>query len=372
MPQTSDLLRFHVSVFKFFGVWRSEDKRKDLLYSLRAFFFLICLSSSTIVLMFIANFHQTEFTDFIISPLYTINATLVLLKAVNFCIKTQEIEHFLGQIDKVPEAGEKDTKEATVRRIKILSMIHGFLFIFVVTSKILPTVVLGKVTTTRPIPIWYPFEWEGKLGLCLLLLLFEYSSAYTLITLAIIGDIFLTSVLLIIGGQLESLGYRLKNLPSKDTTMWRIIFKECVQDYNCIFKVNKEFERIFSGIIFIQASLSCLLICLSAFALGLANDIGTFILFFSFIFGMLYEVFVMCYAGDYLTEKSEELLFNLYSSSWPDIPRDCRKMVLIFCIKLNNPIIVKFGIIQDLHLRTFTKIVDAAYKLYALLQQVPE
>ncbi|XP_037917387.1 odorant receptor 94a-like [Hermetia illucens] len=251
-------------------------------------------------------------------------------------------------------------------------MIHGFLFISVVTSMILPTVVLGKVTTARSLPNWYPFEWEGKLGLCLLLLLFEYSAAFTFITLDIVGDIFLASVLLIIGGQLESLGYRLKNLPSKDTKMWQIKFKECVQDYNCIFKINTEFQRIFSGIIFIQALLSCLLICLSAFALGLANDIGTFILFFSFIFGMLYEVFLMCYAGDYLTEKSEELLFNLYSSSWPDIPRDCRKMMLIFCVKLNNPIIVKFGIIQDLHLRTFTKIIDAAYKLYALLQQVPE
>ncbi|CAD7083815.1 unnamed protein product [Hermetia illucens] len=228
------------------------------------------------------------------------------------------------------------------------------------------------MTTSRTLPTWYPFEWEGKLGLCFILFTYELCAGFTFVILEVVVDTFMACLLLIIGGQLESLGYRFKNLPADNAIMWRIKFKEYVEDYNSIYKLSREFENLFSGTIFIQALFGCLLICLSAFALGLATDTGTFMRFVAFIFTMLYEVFLMCYAGDYLTEKSEKLLFDLYSSSWPDIPQDCRKMVLILSMKFGNPIVIKFGFIQHLLLQTFTKIVDAAYKLYALLQQVPE
>ncbi|CAD7086809.1 unnamed protein product [Hermetia illucens] len=375
MLRTSDLLGHHISVFNFFGVWRSKDKVKDLQFSIRSFIFIYCIGPLIVASIFAAGLHQTDFTDTIISPLYTANIILIFLKILNVYIKTQKIEDFLDQMDKVPffpEAGEKDTKHSTVQKVRFLPIILAVLFISVSLVVLFAPVVLGKMTTARSIPTWYPFEWEGKFGLCFVLFIFEFVVAVTFATLVVTTDTFLACVLLIIGGQFESLGYRFKDLPKNNATIWRTKFKTYIQDYNSICKLCKEFEDIFSGIILIQALCSCLLICLSAFGLGLAHDIETFLRFLTFLLCMLYEVFLTCYAGDYVADKSKKLLFDLYSSSWPDIPQDCRKMLLIFSMKLNNPIIIKFGIIQNLHLRTFTKVVDGAYKLYALLQQVPE
>ncbi|CAD7086808.1 unnamed protein product [Hermetia illucens] len=375
MDRTSDLLRIHVSVFNFFGVWRSEDKKKDLLNYFRAFFFMVCLVSLSTVLMFVSSFQQTEFVEIIITPLYTGNAVLTMVKTLIFYIKTEKIKNFLSKLDKIPfftEVGEKDTKISTVRKIKLLPKILGVLLTSLCSSVLLTPVILGEITTVRTLPNWYPFEWEGKVGLCSVLFIFEFSASFTYIILHLTADTFMACVLLIIGGQLQSLGYRLKNLPVEDAPMWRIKFKEYVANYNSILRLTREFENIFSGMIFTQTLFSCLFICLSAFALGLANDTETYIRFLSFITSMLYEVFLVCYAGDSLTGKSEKLFFDLYSSPWPDIPQDCRKMVLILSMRLNNPIVIRFGFIQSLLLQTFTKIVDAAYKLYALLQQVPE
>lgn len=239
MDRTSDLLRIHVSVFNFFGVWRSEDKKKDLLNYFRAFFFMVCLVSLSTVLMFVSSFQQTEFVEIIITPLYTGNAVLTMVKTLIFYIKTEKIKNFLSKLDKIPfftEVGEEDTKTSTVRKIKLLPKILGVLLTSLCSSVLLTPVILGEITTVRTLPNWYPFEWEGKVGLCSVLFIFEFSASFTYIILHLTADTFMACVLLIIGGQLESLGYRLKNLPVEDATMWRIKFKEYVGNYNSILR----------------------------------------------------------------------------------------------------------------------------------------
>ncbi|XP_037917965.1 odorant receptor 94b-like [Hermetia illucens] len=126
---------------------------------------------------------------------------------------------------------------------------------------------------------------------------------------------------------------------------------------------------MFSTMISFQAMFSCLMICLSGYALIRARTSEDSIRFFFFFLGMLYEVFFPCYAGNEVVEKSEELLFNLYSSNWPELDTHSKKMLLTFSIRLNDPIIIKFGFIKRLRLRTFTEVVDISYKIYAVLQR---
>lgn len=132
-----------------------------------------------------------------------------------------------------------------------------------------------------------------------------------------------------------------------------------------------------------QAMFSCLMICLSGYALirvrywqevsflsqrNITNMITKYLIFFQaetsedsmrfflFFLCMPYQVFFPCFAGNQVAEKSEKLLFYLYSSNWPEIDTRYKKMLLLFSIKLNRPIIIRFGFIKQLRLRTFTEV----------------
>lgn len=127
-------------------------------------------------------------------------------------------------------------KELITKRIERLRKLLCVLFSSVVVAIFVEPLLTRKITETRPIPIWYPFEWERKLYLSLTLYLYEIAVTISLLIIIVSIDTFVGSVLLIIGGQLESLGYRLKSLSTDNGSIWRMQFKNCAEDYYQIYQ----------------------------------------------------------------------------------------------------------------------------------------
>lgn len=176
------------------------------------------------------GFKQTKLSKIFINTLYATNSFLTLFKAVILYKKSNQIEIFLLKMDKIPffpAPDERATKDLITKRIERLRKLLCMLFASVVVVILTEPLITLKITEARPISIWYPFEWKGKLNLCLILYLYEGALAICFATTLVSIDTFLGSVLQIIGGQLESLGYRLRSLPTDNGNVANRIKKMC-------------------------------------------------------------------------------------------------------------------------------------------------
>ncbi|XP_014480016.1 PREDICTED: odorant receptor 4-like [Dinoponera quadriceps] len=176
----------------------------------------------------------------------------------------------------------------------------------------------------------------------------------------------LINLVLHIDGQIDILQDWLKTAfsrngskPSKEITTQLLITK-----HQQIIIFSENIENIYTYVAFLILLSDTLIICFLGFVIAISLDKpnAAVIVVKSFMFYVMMnlDVFIYCYAGEYLSAKSKMIGDAAYDSLWYNVAAKNSRVVLFVVLRSQKRLTITCGKIMDLTLKCFTSIVKAS------------
>ncbi|XP_076640936.1 odorant receptor 10-like isoform X8 [Halictus rubicundus] len=138
-----------------------------------------------------------------------------------------------------------------------------------------------------------------------------------------------------------------------------------------IILFTQRIERLFTYIALCQLLTNTLIICCLGFlfitALQVENGLPLILKSFLFYVVICLEIFVYCFAGEYLNTKSKMIVDAICETTWYDLqPTTSRRLVLLI-LKSQKGLPLTFGKFSSLSLQSFANIMKASASYMSVL-----
>ncbi|XP_032574342.1 putative odorant receptor 71a [Drosophila sechellia] len=236
---------------------------------------------------------------------------------------------------------------------------------------VIPLIViqpLFDIPNRLPFWMWTPFDWQQPV-------LFWYAFIYQVTTIPIICicnvtmDVVNWYLMLHLSLCLRMLGQRLSKLQHDDKDL-REKFLELVHLHQRLKQQALGIEIFISKSTFTQILVSSLIICFTIYSMQMSpvlQDLPGFAAMMQYLVAMIMQVMLPTIYGNAVIDSANMLTDSLYYSDWPDMNSRMRRLVLMFMVYLNRPVTLKAGGFFHIGLPLFTKTMNQAYSLLALL-----
>ncbi|XP_018364893.1 PREDICTED: odorant receptor 4-like [Trachymyrmex cornetzi] len=87
---------------------------------------------------------------------------------------------------------------------------------------------------------------------------------------------------------------------------------------------------------------------------------------FSYL-AVIAEIFILCFAGEYLNLKSKSIADAAYESLWYDLSSNNKKTIPFIILRSHKQLVITAGKITNLSLETFTSIIKASASYVSIL-----
>ncbi|XP_017955758.1 putative odorant receptor 71a isoform X1 [Drosophila navojoa] len=227
-----------------------------------------------------------------------------------------------------------------------------------------------------PFLVWVPFDWQKPAKFWCLYAYQLFAVPFTCLS-NITSDLLNCYLMLYISLCFKMLGMRLSVLAPtghRDSErQLRVQLLDLIRLHRRV-KAQAEMIQIFiSKSTLIQILLSAIILCLSIYRMQMLNVFQTpsiFLAMLEYLFAMTMQIYLPSIYGNDITRNADRLPTALYSCSWPDMSKPMRRLILCFMIYLNRPLVLRAGGFFEVGLPLFTKTMNQAYSLLALLLNV--
>ncbi|CAH0715845.1 unnamed protein product, partial [Brenthis ino] len=130
--------------------------------------------------------------------------------------------------------------------------------------------------------------------------------------------------------------------------------RDCVIQHQNTLETAFLLQNTFSEPIFAQFNVSLVIICATAFQL--VSQTGNFVRLMSmgtYLFNMIYQVFIYCYQGNQFSSESEEVAKAAYDMPWYSCSVRTRRSILIVMVRCRRVAKLTAGGFTTLSLTTF-------------------
>nr|ARO70234.1 Odorant Receptor 22 [Dendrolimus punctatus] len=166
-----------------------------------------------------------------------------------------------------------------------------------------------------------------------------------------------------------------KHLISKeDDNMVSERLRVCIQKHQIVLEATTKIESCFTYSILALFTVSIVVLCVSAYQLGeieLDNEFRV-VFMFTYLIGMVIQVFVYCYQGHHLSEESLEVADTVYELPWYLCSIPLRRSLLVMMARSRRAAEMTAGGFVTLSLGCFMSIIKVSYSFLTVLQQVDE
>ncbi|XP_037030722.1 odorant receptor 94a-like [Bradysia coprophila] len=181
----------------------------------------------------------------------------------------------------------------------------------------------------------------------------------------------------VLGSELKNLGQnsgiRAKKL-EKNHVNFLDDLKTSIDTHLYLMGLTNELGSLFSGLFLIRLGTSGLCICGSIYCLALDVGENTFerVTYLMILFYFISEIFMLTYFGNEIMLSYDQLSYCLFESDWFEQPESTKKCMIIFGEYLKKPLTLMIGKLYPLTLETFTKILNSAYSMFNILQNIQQ
>lgn len=91
---------------------------------------------------------------------------------------------------------------------------------------------------------------------------------------------------------------------------------------------------------------------------------------FTYVLVMLLQVFVPCYYGNEFFRASEKISTSLFHSKWINCSKEYKEAMIIFAENSKKPLKITAISSVDIDFRLFSRILNSAYSLFALFNNI--
>ncbi|KAL6429667.1 hypothetical protein ACFW04_007531 [Cataglyphis niger] len=223
-----------------------------------------------------------------------------------------------------------------------------------------------------PIKMEFPFDIsESPIFECFLIGQFLYE----LLLASIVGMVnaLLVSLILHVSGQIDIMRQDISEISTSkyDPNTSLIVIKSLICKHQKIITLSENIENLFSYIALMQLLWNTLVICCTGFVIviSIGTDEGatTSIKSVSFYFAITLEVFILCFAGEFLSAKSKSISDAVYNSLWYNMPPSDSRILLFVILRSQKRLTITAGKVVDLTLEGFTSIMKASASYVSVL-----
>ncbi|XP_011694673.1 PREDICTED: odorant receptor 2a-like [Wasmannia auropunctata] len=197
---------------------------------------------------------------------------------------------------------------------------------------------------------------------------------FYLITLAsVVGMInaLLATLILHVGGQIDIMRQAIMEVHSNDEISTALtVLSDLIHRHRKIINLSDDIENLFSTIGLLQFLWNTLIICCMGVVIILAlalNNKGVLIKSLFPYTAKTLEVFVFCYAGEFLSFKSKLISDAVYEAHWYNmVPSDSR-ILLFIMMRSQKRLTITAGKCFDLTLEGFMNVMKASVSYMSVL-----
>ncbi|XP_051172836.1 odorant receptor 4-like isoform X2 [Leptopilina boulardi] len=235
--------------------------------------------------------------------------------------------------------------------------------------------LLSNKRRALPHELWLPFSVEAE-SVYILTYLYQTICLIMILYISVGMEGLALTVMLHICGQLEIIKYRLSLLPElvKNNKFNPIkfsyeeeIIKCCIKSHLYIYSIGENVNKQFGLIIFTQFFASIVNMCAIIYNMASVSPTNRmFWIMMASIGSYVLQIFIYCYYGDKMTEKSSEISSAIYSLNWDALSVNTQKSLITIMIRSTRPIKLTASSIIIMSIETFMK-VSIIFLFYLLL-----
>ncbi|XP_051153417.1 odorant receptor 67c-like [Leptopilina boulardi] len=140
---------------------------------------------------------------------------------------------------------------------------------------------------------------------------------------------------------------------------------------NFIFRMEKQLNKLFGFLIFMQFFISILNLCTSCFYITKLQYDNTF--FLSTIcmsISFLFQIFLYCWFGESMSRRSLAVADIIYQMDWNVLSKQTKQTLLIIMMRASHPIKLTGSSLIIVSIETFLKILKVSYSAFNLIRNV--
>ncbi|XP_011148028.2 odorant receptor 13a-like [Harpegnathos saltator] len=228
-------------------------------------------------------------------------------------------------------------------------------------------------TTSRPFPIklLFPLEAEQSPIYELLVVVVFVHVMLNTYTVAILNALIFTLVLHA-SGQIDIICQEFRN-NSEETSHYgfsRYTIGMLVERHNKVISFSENIDKLFSFMSVMQVFWNTLVICCLGLVVmtSIHDETGVDLVKTIFAYcAIMMEIFIFCFAGEYLSFKSRSLADAAYESLWYNMSPNHGKNVLFIIMRSQKQLNITAGGMTSLSLEAFASIMKASASYVSVL-----
>ncbi|XP_011155704.2 odorant receptor 13a [Solenopsis invicta] len=223
-----------------------------------------------------------------------------------------------------------------------------------------------------PIKIQFPFETQqSPIFEFLVVTIFLHVMLHVCMLCLINGLIF--TLVLHVSGQMDIMCHEFNRI-SKDILLHKSsasLFGMVIEKHNRIISFCENIKTLFSFIALMQVVWNTLVICCLGFCIIISfhNKTGIFVLVKPVLayIAVMTEAFIVCFAGEHLSLKSELITNAIYELLWYDMSPRYGKIILFIIMRSQKRLTITAGKMMIMSFETFTNIMKASVSYMSVL-----
>lgn len=367
---TQSFYYYQVRYFQFLGAWQAPSDATRLQRFLHELRFYLILTTVSVLLLFFAirvlgNMDQLSVLLHVFFMFATEVSCLIKLLSIRWRQQWHQarlIDEMHCQAFRPRDASESLRFQSTAKLAMKLRNYYGAMSLLAATLVLITQWFMSE--NDLPLSMYEPCDLSST-GCYSGLYLYQVLSVTPTCGLNIAFDSFVQSLLYFLGAQLDILTSRLENLGAAQTPLDDALIaqqlRECCVYYNRIVKLRD----LMSDFIKVPCStqlLCSVLVLVSNFYDISINSGKTALMIKTAMYqlAMLMQIFIICYAADYMTHKSSLLCHALYKADWTSWNKANRKMCLLMMLRFNEPLFMHtLNHTQTFSLTTFSSVCNS-------------
>ncbi|XP_012255495.3 odorant receptor 85b-like isoform X2 [Athalia rosae] len=145
---------------------------------------------------------------------------------------------------------------------------------------------------------------------------------------------------------------------------------QCIEKHKTIIRIGELMEEVFSQMMLGMWVISTISMCAIMFQGVMATKHGNRIQFISFYLSEMGQVFMFCWIGEALIEKSCSLSQEIYSSMWYNVGKTVSKDLIFIMRRAQRPICITAGGFANVSMELYTTIWNTTISYFALLREL--
>ncbi|XP_031834906.1 odorant receptor 13a-like [Nomia melanderi] len=205
-------------------------------------------------------------------------------------------------------------------------------------------------------------------------LLVQFVLQYCIVGVASMSMALIAALVLHVASQTDILCQEILSIPNSVTESKLPILKSAIAKHQRIIYLSENIKQLFLYISLVQFLSNILVICFLGFMLvvSLGTESGSSLMtkYLPYYATANAEAFVLCYTGEYLSTKSENIRRAVSDMDWYNLNQQDIHLILLMLLRTEKQLTLTAGKFVTLSVETFANMVKASASYISLLLAV--